>query len=95
MFLGLPSIRFHQAMLIGKRNMATRGLGCLEIEFLPNGRGAILALLGLLLYYEDTSFYFMLNDEILCFIIEIKSISLTDITHTVSDTGTPELIFYL
>ena len=40
-------------------------------------------------------FYFMLNDEILCSISEIKSISITDITHTVSDIGMPELPFHL
>ena len=39
--------------------------------------------------------YFMLNDKILCSFNEIKSISLTDITHTVSDIGMPELLFYL
>ena len=40
-------------MVVGKK-IATRGQGCLEILFLPYGRGAILALLGLLLVHLST-----------------------------------------
>ena len=40
-------------------------------------------------------FYFMLIDEILIFISEIESVSVTDITHSVTDIGLSDYFYCL
>ena len=45
------------------RKIATRGQDCLEILFLPYGRGAILALLGLLFTFGNPNWLFLISEE--------------------------------